>query len=132
MLPLEDRVLLEDTLVSLSVDDTVINDIRKMLSAQETEIENHPPHDVQPTWFGGSFTGGTRLATNASQASAIVESEMKNLIAGLRQYRELIEMYADDVRGTDESVVDTNVALTNAASCLDLDTSTTCAPPTEG
>jgi hypothetical protein len=132
MLPLEDRVLLQDTLVSLSVEESVISDIMEMLSSGEDALESHPPMEVQPHWFGGSFTGGTRLATNASQASTIVEAEMKNMIAGLRQHRESIQMFADDVKDTDESVALGLASLQNSVNCTDLDTATTCAAPTEG
>ena len=132
MLPLEDRALLEDTLVSLSVEDSVIKDIMTMLSSGEDALESHPPVEIQPTWFGGSYTGGTRLATNASKASVIVETEMKNMIAGLRQHRESIEMFADDVKDTDESISMGLATLQNTASCTDLDTATACTPPTEG
>ncbi len=131
MLPLEDRVLLEDTLVSLSVEESVITEIMTMLSNQEDTLASHPPYDVQPTWFGGSHSGGTRLATNASQASSIVESEMKNLIKGLRQHRESVAMFADDVRDTDESNAIGIANLQNSVNCMDLDTATQCGPTSE-
>lgn len=133
MLPLEDRVLLEDTLVSLSVEDSVIKELMTMLQTQEIELENNPPHTVQETWFGGSHSGGTRLAANAGEASLIVEAEMKNMIAGLAKYRELIGMFADDVKGTDESVAYVNRApLADIEACTDLNAATTCVPSTEG
>lgn len=132
MLPLEDRALLEDTLVSLSVEDSVIKDIMTMLSSQEDTLSSHPPFDVQPTWFGGSHTGGHRLAVNASEASLRVESEMKNMIKGLRQHRESIQMFADDIKDTDESAAIGIANLQNSVNCTDLDTATVCAPPSEG
>lgn len=132
MLPLEDRALLENTLVSLAVEESVIKDIMTMLSTQEDALSSHPPSEVQSTWFGGSHTGGHRLAANASQASAIVESEMKNLIKGLRQHRESIQMFADDIKDTDESAAIGIANLQNSVNCTDLSTSTVCAPPSEG
>lgn len=131
MLPLEDRALLQDTLVSLSVEDSVIDEIMSMLSTQEDALSSHPPYDVQPTWFGGSQTGGHRLATNASEASIRVESEMKNMIKGLKMHRESIKMFADDVKDTDESAAIGITNLQNSVNCTDLDTATTCAQPSE-
>lgn len=128
----EDRVLLEDTLVSLNVDDAVIGEIRKLLSNQEIAIETHPPHDVRDGWFGGSFTGGTRLAVNATRASGVVESEMKNLVYALREYREIIDLYADDMVTTDESIVSANRSTQNALDCSDLTPTTACVAPAEG
>lgn len=131
MLPVEDQVLLQDTLVSLSVDDSVIEKIMSMLHDQETELTNNPLPKLQQTWFGGSYTGGVRLATNATQASTVVEIELANLVDGLRQYRESIKAFADDVRDTDESNALSMARIQNAANCVDGDTITTCAPPTE-
>jgi len=131
MLPMEDRVLLQDTLVSLSVDDTVIEQIMSMLEDQETQLRANPLSDIQPTWFGGSYTGGHRLATNATQANDVVGTEMEHMLAGLREYRTTIKIYAEDFQDTDQSNAIAMASLQNAVDCTDGVPATTCAPPTE-
>jgi hypothetical protein len=131
MLPMEDQALLQNTLVSLSVEDTVIDQIMSMLQTQETELKNDPLPEVQETWFGGSYTGGYRLAVNAAQASAAVEVVLKDMLIGLQEYRTAIKDFADDVKDTDATIAVSNARIQNAANCTDDTTATTCAAPTE-
>lgn len=128
---MEDQALLQDTLVSLSINDTVIGQIMSMLRAQETELMENPLPEIQGTWFGGSYTGGYRLASNTMQAGTVVETELQNMLTGLRQYRTAIKEFADDVTDTDETIAVSMASIQNAADCTDGNTATTCAPPTE-
>lgn len=142
---MEDQVLLQDTLVSLSVEDTVIEQIMSMLEDQEAEIAKDPLPEIQAGWFGGSHTGGYRLATNATQASGVVEQEITNMLSGLQQYRQAVKEYAADMLDTDEVIAVTNVRIQaadhgadrstarfqSAADCIDGSAATTCAPATE-
>ncbi len=131
MLPYEDQVLLQDTLVSLSVKDTVIKMIMTMLQDQETELKNDPLPEIQEAWFGGSHTGGHRLAANTMQASTVVETQLQDMLIGLRQYREAIKAYADDALATDENIAVSLTHITKAVACTDGAPVTTCAPPTD-
>lgn len=145
MLPIEDQVLLQDTLVSLSVEDTVIEQIMSMLEDQEVQIAKDPLPEIQAGWFGGSHTGGYRLATNATQASVFVEHEIKSMLSGLQQYRQAVKEFAADMSDTDEVIAVSNVRIQtadhgaarsiarfqSAADCIDGNAATTCAPPTE-
>lgn len=130
-LPMEDRILLQDTLVSLSLDDRVIDDIMKMLEEQKVELLQTPLPDIQESWFGDSRTGGYRLATNTMQASTVVAKSLDEMLIGLEDYRELISTYANDVRATDENISVSLAKFTNAVACTDGVPATTCTPPTE-
>ena len=131
MLPMEDQVLLQNTLVSLSVDDTVIEQIMTMLEDQAEEMKKNPVPMVQENWFGDSRTGGYRLATNTTLAGGVVETEMSEMLIGLRQYRDSIKEFADDMKDTDESISMAMANIQNAANCTDDTTATTCTAPTE-
>lgn len=131
MLPYEDRVLLEDALVSLSVEDRVIEDIKRILQVSETRLGGPLPTITQ-SWFGGSDTGGHRLATNTGQASTVVETQLGDLLTALLEYRTAIKAYADDVKDTDEVIAISNRRLENAARCTDAEPTTVCAPFAEG
>lgn len=130
-LPMEDRALLQDTLVSLSLEDSVIEDIMSMLEDQAVRLLERPLPDIQEAWFGNSRTGGYRLATNTVQASTVVADELQSMLIGLRQYRQLIKLYADDVKDTDETISVSLTKFTNAVGCTDGVPATTCTPPTE-
>ena len=132
MLPMEDQALLKDTLVSLSVEDSVIEQIMAMLQSKETQLRNDPLPEIQESWFGGSHTGGFRLATNAKAAGYTVEEQLNDMLTGLREYRTSIKEFADDVKDTDQSMAMSMARIQNAANCTDDTTAaTTCAAPTE-
>lgn len=85
------------------------------------------------------------MATNATQASGVVEQEITNMLSGLQQYRQAVKEYAADMLDTDEVIAVTNVRIQaadhgadrstarfqSAADCIDGSAATTCAPATE-
>ncbi|WP_248580374.1 hypothetical protein [Nocardioides sp. InS609-2] len=118
MLPMEDRVLLNNTLEGLQLDADVIADIMGMLDTRAESLqEARGLAPVPAGWFGDSHTGGYRLATNAGMARDAAVEEFDNLIAGLRSYALEIKAIRDDVVGTDEAISDHLVAVTNTADC---------------
>ena len=119
MLPLEDRVLLQNALVSLSVEEELIAEIMSMLDTSADDLEATPTAAIDGSWFGGSHTGGHRLAANTHLAQQAVEEEMSKLVAALRGYRENIEIFADDVRDTDETIATSMAGIRRSADSVD-------------
>lgn len=119
MLPMEDRDLLRSALTSLSVEDQVIEEIFKVLDSSTTSLAATPVPTIEPSWFGGSFTGGVRLGTNASMAQEAVEEEMAKLIETLRDYRQNLEIFRDDVYDTDATVATTIARIQSASERVD-------------
>ncbi|WP_325598029.1 hypothetical protein [Nocardioides sp.] len=130
-LPREDQILLQDTLVSLSLDDRLIDEIMSMLDEQRVELLDRPLPDIQESWFGDSRTGGYRLATNAMQASTVVADSLAEMLMGLEQYNELLRTFANDMRATDDNIGVSMTKFENAVACTDGVPATTCTPPTE-
>lgn len=131
MLLPEDQALLKNTLVSLSVEESVISELMRLITDHEVALRRNPLPDVHGAWFGGSFTGGYRLATNATEASSVVEVELTNLMTALRQYRESIAMFADDVVATDDTIALSMAGIARGNDCTDNSAATTCVAPTE-
>ena len=59
---------------ALSVDPEAIDTLVTTLNDTATEVKT-PVHEVKPGWFGASFTGGVRLATNTDMAHAVEQQE---------------------------------------------------------
>lgn len=119
MLPMEDRVLLHSALTSLSVEDRMIEDIFKMLDSSSDSLETAPVSMVDPSWFGASFAGRVRLGTNTSMAQTAVEEEMSLLVQTLRDYRQNLEIFRDDIQDTDATIATTMARIQNASERVD-------------
>lgn len=118
MLPLEDRILLQNTLTGLNVNQDVISEIMAMLGETATDLATNPVTGVHGGWFGSSHTGGHRLATNAGLAHQAVVEEMEKLVVGLRGYRDSIKRFADDVAGVDADSAVVMAGLESSTECV--------------
>lgn len=118
MLPLEDRVLLENTLTGLNVNEDAITQIMSMLGETADDLAANPVPGVGSSWFGSSHTGGHRLATNTSMAHRAVVDEMEKLVAGLRGYRENIKKFADDVTDVDADSAAVMSGIATSTACV--------------
>ena len=123
MLPMEDMVLLNNTLEGMQVDPAVIADIMSLLDARAESLETAGHIAAVPAgWFGDSHTGGYRLATNAAMARDAAVDEFKNMVIGLRAYAQEIKAFRDDVVGTDEAAQAHLTAVQNTADCSSVPT----------
>jgi hypothetical protein len=118
MLPLEDRVLLQNTLTGLNVNEDAITQIMSMLGETANDLAAKPVAGVSSSWFGHSHTGGHRLATNTSMAHQAVVEEMEKLVAGLRGYRDNIKKFADDVTDVDADAAAVMAGVETATACV--------------
>lgn len=133
MLPMEDRMLLEDVFRGIQLAPKTIDDIMTMLNAEAETMDAGKPVDVDGAWFGGSSTGGHRLATNTTMAHQAIVDEMKAMIAGLRGYRDNIRLWAEDLTDADQTSATVLTGFETAAGCVTSPTfDTQCTLPTEG
>ena len=77
MLPLEDRELLNQTMVGLNIDPETISSLMSSFDKAAEGLEADPIAQVHSASFGDSYTGGYRLGTNAEMAHEAVAEELE-------------------------------------------------------
>lgn len=133
MLPLEDRELLTQTMLGLNIDADTIASLLFSFDRAAEGLENDPISQVVSTSFGGSFTGGYRLATNVEMAHEAVAEELARMVAGLREMGASVQMLSTDVQQTTDQTVATANRIGVATECVAAPdfTSSQCTLPTE-
>lgn len=106
MLLPEDRALLGDTMRGLNLDPDTIDTLMSTLDSTADKINPESVLNVSEAWFGGSHTGGYRLATNAGLADKAVREELTKMVTGIREMSKSVELFAHDVtQVTEDSAV---------------------------
>jgi hypothetical protein len=134
MLPLEDRELLNQTMVGLNIDPATIASLMSSFDRAAEGLEADPITPVPTTSFGGSYTGGYRLGTNVEMAHRAVGEELDKMVAGLRGLASSVEAFSKDMEtATDQTTATMNLirASTDCVAAPDF-RSGQCALPTEG
>lgn len=133
MLPLEDRELLNQTLVGLNIDPETIT---SLMTSFDLAAEGLVADEITPvplTSFGASYTGGYRLGTNVEMAHRAVHDELKKIAVGLRGMGDSVAALAQDMQTvTDQTTASMNL-LDASTACVAAPTfsSDQCALPTE-
>jgi hypothetical protein len=133
MLPLEDRELLNQTMVGLNIDPETIASLMSSFDKAAEGVESDPIAPVQSASFGDSYTGGYRLGTNAEMAHKAVAEELKKVAAGLRGMGTSVEEFSKDMERTTEQTAATMNLLESSTQCLKAPTfgsGNTCTLPT--
>ena len=132
MLPLEDRELLNQTMVGLNIDPDTISSLMSSFDKAAEGVESDPIVAVHSTSFGDSYTGGYRLGTNAEMAHQAVADELKKVAAGLRGMGTSVEEFSKDVERTTEQTTATMTLIEASTECVAAPTfsSNQCALPT--
>lgn len=133
MLPLEDRELLNQTMVGLNIDPETISSLLTSFDKAATGLESDPVAPVQGASFGASHTGGHRLATNVDMAHQAVGEELQRMVAGLREMAASVQQFSNDVQNTTEQAVATLSRIEVATDCVAAPdfSSSQCTLPTE-
>ena len=133
MLPLEDRELLNQTMVGLNIDPETITSLMASFDKAAEGVESNPVTAVHSAAFGDSYTGGYRLGTNAEMAHQAVADELKKVAAGLRGMGTSVEEFSKDVERTTEQTTATMNLIQASTDCVAAPTfsSNQCSLPTE-
>jgi hypothetical protein len=133
MLPLEDRELLNQTMVGLNIDPYTIASLLFSFDKAAEGLAANPIPQVQGASFGDSYTGGYRLATNVQMAHEAVADELNRMIAGLRGMGTSIEAFSKDIQTTTEQTVATMNRFQASTECVAAPdfSSSSCTLPTE-
>jgi len=133
MLPLEDRELLNQTMVGLNIDPDTISSLMSSFDKAADGVESEPVTAVHSASFGDSYTGGYRLGTNAEMAHQAVADELKKVAAGLRGMGTSVEEFSKDVERTTEQTTATMNLIRASTDCVAAPTfsSNQCTLPTE-
>jgi hypothetical protein len=133
MLPLEDRDLLNQTMVGLNIDPETISSLMASFDRAAEGVEANPVTAVHSAAFGGSYTGGYRLGTNAELAHQAVAEELTRVAAGLRGMGTSVEAFSKDVERTTEQTVATMSLIQASTACVAAPSfaSDQCSLPTE-
>lgn len=118
MLPLEDRELLNQTMVGLNIDPGTIASLMASFDKAATSVESDKLVPVHSAAFGGSFTGGYRLGTNVEMAHKAVAEELKKMAAGLRGMSASVEEFSKDMEKTTEQTAATMDLLNASTECV--------------
>lgn len=134
MLPLEDRELLNQTMVGLNIDPDTIASLMSSFDKAAEGVESDPILPVQSASFGESYTGGYRLGTNTEMAHQAVRDELEKVAAGLRGMGTSVEAFRQDMETTTEQTTATMALIQSATDCVAAPDFTTdqCTLPTEG
>ena len=134
MLPLEDRELLNQTMVGLNIDPETIASLMFSFDKAAEGLAADPITHVSSASFGDSYTGGYRLATNVQMAHEAVAEELNRMIAGLRGMGTSVEAFGKDVQSTTEQTVATMNLFEASTECVAAPdfSSSQCTLPTEG
>lgn len=131
MLPLEDRELLNQTMVGLNIDPETIASLMSSFDKAAEGVESDPIAPVQSASFGDSYTGGYRLGTNAEMAHKAVAEELKKVAAGLRGMGTSVEEFSKDMERTTEQTAATMNLIETSTQCVAAPTfnrGNTCSP----
>jgi len=133
MLPLEDRELLNQTMVGLNIDPDTIASLMTSFDHAAEGLEADPITPVPTTSFGESYTGGYRLGTNVEMAHTAVAEELKKMIAGLRGMGTSVEAFSKDMERTTEQTAATMNLIEASTACVAAPTfnDSSCQLPTE-
>ena len=118
MLPLEDRELLNQTMVGLNIDPETIESLMQSFDTAAAGLERDPIMPVPTTSFGDSYTGGYRLGTNAEMAHQAVADALKKVAAGLRGMGTSVGEFSKDVERTTEQTTATMSRLEASTDCV--------------
>lgn len=134
MLPLEDRELLNQTMVGLNIDPETIASLMSSFDKAAEGVESDPILPVQSASFGESYTGGYRLGTNAEMAHQAVKDALDKVAAGLRGMSTSVEAFRQDMETTTEQTTATMALIRSATDCVAAPGFATdqCTLPTEG
>ena len=134
MLPLEDRELLNQTMVGLNIDPDTIASLMSSFDKAAEGVESDPILPVQSASFGESYTGGYRLGTNTEMAHQAVRDELEKVAAGLRGMGSSVEAFRQDMETTTEQTTATMALIRSATDCVAAPDFATdqCTLPTEG
>lgn len=132
MLPLEDRELLNQTMVGLNIDPDTITSLMASFDKAADGVESDPVVPVRSASFGDSYTGGYRLGTNAEMAHTAVADELKKVAAGLRGMGTSVQEFSKDVERTTEQTTATMNLIRASTDCVAAPTfsSSQCTLPT--
>lgn len=133
MLPLEDRELLNQTMVGLNIDPETISSLMSSFDKAAEGVQGDPVMPVQSALFGDSYTGGYRLGTNAEMAHEAVADELLKMAAGLREMATLVAEFAKDIDTTTQQTQATMNRIQSATDCVAAPTFSAdqCTLPTE-
>ena len=133
MLPLEDRELLNQTLVGLNIDPETISSLMTSFDLAAEGLVADPITPVPTNTFGGSYTGGYRLGTNVEMAHQAVHDELKKVAAGLRGMGDSVAAFGKDMQTTTEQTTASMSLLQSSTDCVAAPTfsSDQCTLPTE-
>jgi hypothetical protein len=118
MLPLEDRELLNQTMVGLNIDPDTIASLMTSFDTAAEGLEAKPLTPVDTSRFGDSYTGGYRLGTNVEMAHAAVGEELKKMVAGLRGMGTSVDQFAKDMERTTEQTTATMTLIQSSTDCV--------------
>jgi hypothetical protein len=133
MLPLEDRELLNQTMVGLNIDPETISSLMSSFDKAAEGVASNPVMPVQSASFGDSYTGGYRLGTNAEMAHQAVAQALLDMAAGLRQMASVFGEFTLDIEKTTEQTTATMNRIQVATDCVAAPTFSAdqCSLPTE-
>lgn len=103
----------------VAIDRAELQRIVDELETGSGTVRQEKPDELDPAWFGGSGTGGHRLATNATMAHTEALEAFLEMAEGLAKYGQVIEQFVADMDGVDERAADHNVAIRHAADLVD-------------
>lgn len=118
MLPLEDRELLNQTMVGLNIDPETISSLMASFDKAAQGVESNPIVPVSSSSFGESYTGGYRLGTNTEMAHTAVAEELTKVAAGLRGMGTSVEAFSKDIESTTEQTSATMNLLNASTECV--------------
>ncbi|WP_322921188.1 hypothetical protein [Nocardioides renjunii] len=130
---MEDRELLNQTMVGLNIDPETISSLMASFDKAAEGVESKPITPVQSSSFGESYTGGYRLGTNAEMAHKAVAEELKKVAAGLRGMGSSVEAFRKDMETTTEQTTATMNLIQASTDCVAAPdfSSNQCTLPTE-
>ena len=134
MLPLEDRELLNQTMVGLNIDPDTISSLMSSFDHAAEGLEADPITPVPTTSFGDSYTGGYRLGTNVEMAHRAVGDELNKMVVGLRGMGSSVAAFSKDMESTTDQTRATMNLIQASTDCVAAPDfgSDQCTLPTEG
>ncbi len=118
MLPPDDRELLTQAMKGLNFDAASMQNLMGKFDLFAGSLEGDRVQAVSPTAFGGSYTGGQRLATNTTMAHEAVTNELQKMAVGLRAMGEAVQAISNDFENADDQSANTSVLFRNGTECV--------------
>lgn len=133
MLPLEDRELLNQTLVGLNIDPETISSLMTSFDLAADGLVDDQITPVPITSFGESYTGGYRLGTNVEMAHQAVHDELIKIAVGLRGMGDSVAAIGKDMQTVTDQTTASMSRLEASTACVAAPTFYTdqCTLPTE-